>query len=79
MWLKCVGHPKNAIFTQNFAMSATPEVRSYMYLLSSRCKLDPTCMSCPADNNLIQHVSVVWQVSVVQLMQVRSGMYELSD
>ena len=73
MWLKCVGHLKNAIFTQNFAVSATPEVRSYMYLLSSRCKLDLTCMSCPADNNLIQHVSVV------QLMQVRSGMYELSD
>ena len=25
MWLKCVRHPKNAIFMQNFAMSATPE------------------------------------------------------
>ena len=25
MWLKCVRHPKNAIFTQNFAMSAIPE------------------------------------------------------
>ena len=24
MWLKCVWHPKNAIFMQNFAMSATP-------------------------------------------------------
>ena len=25
MWLKCVRHPKNATFTQNFAMSATPD------------------------------------------------------
>ena len=25
MWLKCVQHLKNAIFTQNFAMSVTPE------------------------------------------------------
>ena len=24
MWLKCVQHPKNAIFTQNFAMHTTP-------------------------------------------------------
>ena len=24
IWLKCVRHPKNAIFVQNFAMSATP-------------------------------------------------------
>ena len=24
MWLKCIRHPKNAIFTQNFAMSVTP-------------------------------------------------------
>ena len=24
MWLKCVRHPENAVFTQNFAMSATP-------------------------------------------------------
>ena len=26
MWLKCVRHPKNTIFTQNFAMNVTVEV-----------------------------------------------------
>ena len=26
MWLKCIRHPENAIFTQNFAVNATPEV-----------------------------------------------------
>ena len=26
MWLKCTRHPKNAIFTQTFAMSVTPVV-----------------------------------------------------
>ena len=29
MWLKCVQHPKNAIFTHNFAMSTTPGYKLY--------------------------------------------------
>ena len=32
MWLKCVRHLKNAIFTQNFAMSATPDI--YIHIQS---------------------------------------------
>ena len=39
MWLKCVRHPQNAIFTQNFAMSATPGIcfLSIRKLVHYRC------------------------------------------
>ena len=43
-----------------------------MYPLSSWCKLDTAWIHCPAD------ASLIWHVSVVQLMQVWSGMYQLS-
>ena len=36
MWLKCVWHPWNAIFTQNFAMSTIPAwARTYIYIYVS--------------------------------------------
>ena len=31
MWLKCIGHLKNEIFMQKFAMSATSEYFIYIY------------------------------------------------
>ena len=31
MWLKCIWHLKNPIFTQKFAMSATPDYNVMMY------------------------------------------------
>ena len=49
------------------------QVWSGMYQLSSWCKFDLACISCPAD------ASLIWHVSVVQLMQVWSGMYQLSS
>ena len=41
MWLKCVRHPKNAIFTQNYAMSATPE-NVHTFILSHPAPLAVT-------------------------------------
>ena len=32
MWLKCIWHPQNAIFTQIFAMSVTLEIHIYIYI-----------------------------------------------
>ena len=51
---------------------------SGMYQLSSRYKLDLTCICCPIDAILIGHVTVVRYVSVVKLMQIRSDKYPLS-
>ena len=33
MWLKCIRHPKNAIFTQNCAMNVTPDNIAWQMLL----------------------------------------------
>ena len=55
MWLKCVWHPKNAIFTQNFAERATPdhlfEKRQYKRNAKSRSvtitKNESKIVQCP--------------------------------
>ena len=33
MWLKCIWHSKNAIFTQKFAMSATAAVYYILFIV----------------------------------------------
>ena len=67
-------------------ISRLMQVRSNMYQLSSWCKLDLACISCLAcissqtDASYIHcptDASYIWHVSVFQLMQVRSSMYQL--
>ena len=41
MWLKCIWHPKNAIFMQNFAMSATPGPMTKTELFLCKTELFP--------------------------------------
>ena len=60
------------------------QARSSMYQLNglhqlpSWCKLDPTCIRCPADASLVQHVSVVQLILDLTCIYL-SGMYPLSS